>query len=53
MDWEDEGDYAGPSTPSKESEPDTISAQLKKLVPSAERAIYYELARNRPHINRA
>lgn len=53
MDWEDEGDYAEPSMSSDESEPDTISAQLKKLIPSAEKAIYYELARNRPHIHRA
>ena len=53
LEWEGESDYAEPSTPSEGSEPDTVFSQIKKLIPSAEKAIYYDFARNRPLIHRA
>ncbi|MAD84162.1 MAG: hypothetical protein CL912_14460 [Deltaproteobacteria bacterium] len=51
--WEAENDYTEPTRPSEESEPDTVSSQIKNIIPSVEEAIYYEFARNRPHIHRA
>ncbi|PVH79937.1 hypothetical protein DL98DRAFT_572232 [Cadophora sp. DSE1049] len=51
MDWE--AASAEPSTPTEESEPDTISGQVNKLIPSAGKAIYYDFVRHSPHMHRA